>query len=224
MEGEASTSHDVNAYVTENIPRATPYLSIVHDVASGFDRVKNAKQQLALLRELCVYATAQHASMELFVPLVRVTRQCGDSDNDRKIFRTALYILAEMLQNDPTGEITDAARRDLWMMLQQQLNGQQLARAYVCWRTAAVLIDKLSSSDQLASFAADGLRGFQLPEKPTKWAKRSAKKGHEEQVALHSDADCSSAAYWLMIRRAGSFLRSYCSRRPSCRRFGGPAP
>lgn len=182
MEGESSTSHDVNAYVTENIPRATPYLSIVQDVASGFDRVKNAKQQLALLRELCVYATAQHASMEIFVPLLRVARQCGDSDNDRKIFRTALYVLSEMLQNDPTSEITEAARRDLWMMLQQQLNSQQVARAYVSWRTAGVLIDKVSSREQLASMAVEGLRGFQLPEKPTKWAKRSAKKEHEEQV------------------------------------------
>ena len=184
MDGESSASHDVNNYVTENIPRATPYLSIIQDIASNFDRIKTPKQQLSLLREFCIYATAQHPSLETFIPLQTLVEACSDSDNDRKIFRTALYILSEVLQNDPNREIDDARRAKMWNLLSDQFSHENPSRAYVAWRIAGLLNEEVNMKEFLAKAATDALRGYQLPAKPTKWAKKSTKKDYEEQVSF----------------------------------------
>jgi len=86
------TSSDASSYMRDLVQ------FIFAKDSKGNKKNKNSKQQLSMLRELCAYMTTQMVLNEEFVDLLLCTIiESPDGDVDKKIFRTATFLLTEYI-------------------------------------------------------------------------------------------------------------------------------
>jgi hypothetical protein len=107
---------------------------------------------------------------------------CPDADVERKIVRTALHIVADMLYTDRRGVIDDGARQQLWVVLTDELDKYTGSRQAVGWRLAGQLCALLGFHRDLVERAEQELSSFRNLAKPSGWFKKNAKREYEEQV------------------------------------------
>lgn len=94
-------SGKVNTYLTKALG-LQPVDKICTSVVNRNKKTKNApKVQLSLLRELCVYISANVEIEEQFsTGMVEQLSDLADQDADRKILRTCAYIVVEILSRE----------------------------------------------------------------------------------------------------------------------------
>lgn len=101
------SSNHLNMYVARNA-KGLNSLETLCATMFGTKKGKfNQRQQLQYLREMCIYLSAV-ASIEdaVFTSIIGYLKDLGDSDADRKLFRTAVYLLIECIaQYGARGEL-----------------------------------------------------------------------------------------------------------------------
>ena len=141
----ASTSivyRQQNEYILTTFKNATRYEDLVPDVIVKLNqgiKFKNPKQILFSLRELCMHSRSSFGTMPdkkdivgdaLIEALVGVLKNTSDLDTDKKIVRTAYYLLTQALISYPRKSMKDRNVASFVQHLQYAIKQQEGFRMY----------------------------------------------------------------------------------------------
>lgn len=151
----------MNLYVTKNAKGLTSYETICATLFGAKKSKLNQKAQLTHLRELSIYLSAV-TSMDdaVFAAITAFLKDLGDSDTDRKLFRTAMYVLVEaIIEYSARNELTNKHGA---VLVLNNLLGKELSqkggssKQLLIWRNLGTIVCTHNSQiSHLTGFEAD---------------------------------------------------------------------
>lgn len=139
------SSNHLNLYVTKNA-KGLSSLETLCATMFGAKRGKfNQKQQLQYLREMSIYLSAVATIDEsVFAAIIAYLKELGESDVDRKLFRTSMFLLVECIADyGARAELTNKSRvvDTLVTLLEKELKQKTWStRQVLVWRTLGSIV------------------------------------------------------------------------------------
>lgn len=139
------SSNHLNLYVIKNAKGLNSFETLCATMFGAKKNKLNQKAQLTHLREMSIYLSAVTTMDEaIFSAITLFVKDLGDSDADRKIFRTAMYLLMEAIaEYSSRGELTN--KRGAILVLNSML-GKELAqknsnsKQLLIWRSLGTIV------------------------------------------------------------------------------------
>jgi len=139
------SSNHLNLYVTKNAKGLNSFETICSTMFGAKKTKLNQKAQLTQLRELSIYLSAVTSIDEsVFSAITSFLKDLGDSDTDRKLFRTAMYLLIEAISEySARNELTN--KRGAVLVLNNLL-GKELSqkggssKQLLIWRNVGAIV------------------------------------------------------------------------------------
>lgn len=157
------SSNHLNLYVIRNAKGLNSFESLCSIMFGAKKNKLNQKAQLTHLREMCIYLSAVTSIDEaVFSAITLFIKDLGDSDMDRKIFRTAMYLLMEAIaEYSSRNELTNKRGSILVLnsMLGKELSSKNgSSKQLLIWRSLGTIVYAHNSQaqQQLATQNAGG--------------------------------------------------------------------
>jgi hypothetical protein len=164
------SGNHLNSYVVSNAKGLNSFESLCSTMFNPTKKNKLAQKiQLTHLREMCIYVSAITSVDEsVFSSIVAYLKDLGDADIDRKLYRTAVYLLVETIaeyrsRNELSSKYGSVA--NLNNILTKELLSKSGSKTLLIWRalgsiahshrSSPLLLTNSSSAQQRSSAASD---------------------------------------------------------------------
>lgn len=139
-----STTH-LNLYVVKNAKGLNSFETLCATMFGSKKGKFNQKIQLTHLREMSIYMSAVTSMEEaIFSAITLYLKDLGDSDADRKLFRTAMYLLSEAIAEYSSRN--ELIKKRGAVLVLNSLLGKELgqkggsAKQFLIWRTLGSIV------------------------------------------------------------------------------------
>lgn len=130
-------NHELSTYLVDNIRGRTPYGELMAELVQRCENVTNAKTFLTYVREASFYAPSQPPLSEFLQAMMKCISSLPDRDVERKIVRTCVHNILEMLSRHDVEMSMLAQRKEILytIITGKEIKHGNLSRAILGWRT-----------------------------------------------------------------------------------------
>ena len=145
------SNNHLNLYVIKNAKGLNSYETVCANMFGPKKGKFSQKMQLSFLREMSIYLSAV-ASMDenVFSNAVLYLKDLGDSDADRKLFRTAMYILTEAITEFSTRNELNKKHKSIEILVnlfEKELKQKNSSKQMLIYRSLGSIVHVYNTTD-----------------------------------------------------------------------------
>jgi len=168
-------------------------------------KLKSPKAYLSEIREMCMFIGPHYVTDDsLFDVLLKLITELPDQDVERKIVRTAYFLILEILSVDSTVKLQNKIKEDLNRLLHNEIT-RTGARLCLGWRLLAKVSLVSGTGPELLGTLENKIKVLQYPEKQKRilFGVKSAERDFKNQIE-------NWASLFSALRRTGELLPLSC--------------